>query len=114
MVKIIITENLFEEINKKFNNKEANEIIDLIETLEQSPKKGKEIGTIGGIVIKELKYNKFRFYFITDGYKLKCLKVEELKDLVIKVVKMSGKKDQERVINEIKFVLRNLGHDGFH
>ena len=113
MAIVIITERLFGEIKKKFSNQEANEIIDLLETLEENPKKGKELGTIGGIVIKEIRYKKFRFYFVTDGYKVKFLKVEELKDLVIKAVRMSEKKDQEKVITEIKYVLRQLGGEGF-
>jgi hypothetical protein len=43
-------------------------------------------------VVKKLKCNKFRFYFLTDGYKIKFLKSEELKDLMIKAVRMSEKK----------------------
>ena len=62
---------------------------------------------------KKIFYNKFRIYFITDGYKLKFLKVEELQNLIIKFVRMSEKKDQEIVINEIKAILRKLGEEGF-
>ncbi len=113
MAKVFITEKLFKDIQKKFNKEKANEIIDFLETLEENPKKGKEIGPIGRIIIKELKYEKFRFYFITDGYKVKFLRTDELKDLIIRVVRMSEKKDQQKVIEEIKRVIRTLGEEGF-
>ena len=112
MAKVIITNSLEEEINKKFKQ-ESVEIFSLMLMLEENPKKGKYIGAIGNIVIKELKYKKFRFYFLTDNYKIKFLKIEELKDLIIKFVRMSDKKDQQKVIEEIKAVLRNMGEDSF-
>ena len=113
MVKVIITKNLEKEINKKFK-KRSIKVIDLLETLEENPKKGKPLGNVGKIVIKELRYDKgFRFYFITDGYKLKLLKSEELSDLLIKFVRMSDKKSQQKTIDEIKVVLRSLGNVGF-
>ena len=59
-----------------------------MEELEIFPRKGKELGHIGNIVIKEIKYGGFRFYFITDGHKLKCLTDEELKNLLIKCEKL--------------------------
>jgi hypothetical protein len=113
MVKVIITENLYRDIAKKFSNTEANKIIDLLETLEGNPTKGKEISSVGKILIKEIKYGKFRFYFITDGYKIKILKADELKDLIIKFVRMSDKKSQQQTIEEIKIALRSLGEEGF-
>jgi hypothetical protein len=112
MAKVIITEALEEEINKKFKQ-ESIEIFQLLKTLEENPKKGKEIDAVGKVVIKEVRYKKFRFYFLTDGYKIKFLKTEELKDLIIKFVRMSDKKDQQQVIGEIRTVLRKLGKEGF-
>ena len=112
MAKVIITSTLEEEINKKFKQ-ESVEIFSLLRTLEDNPKKGKEVGVVGAILVKEIKYNKFRFYFITDGYKVKFLKTEELNDLLIRFVRMSEKKDQQKIINEIKHVLRSLGEEGF-
>ena len=112
MAKVEIVRSLFEEIEKKFKG-EAHEIIDLMESLETNPHKGKPVGNIGGIVIKELKYKNFRFYFITDGYKIKVLRKEDLEDLLIKFVKMSDKKNQQKVIDEIKYVLRNFGEEKF-
>ena len=112
MAKVEIIESLFKAIEKKFKG-EAHKIIDLLETLEENPKKGKSIGQIGGIVIKELRYKKFRFYFITDGYKIKVFDKEYLTDLLIKFVRMSDKKSQQKTIEEIKHVLRIFRENGF-
>jgi len=112
MAKVVITCKLEEDINNKFKQ-ESIEIFSLLCTLEDNPKKGKEVGVVGSILIKEIKYKKFRFYFITDGYKLKFLKSDELKDLLIKFVRMSEKKDQQKTIGEIKHILRTLGEEGF-
>ena len=112
MAKVIITSSLEEEINKRFKH-ESIKIFSLLSTLIDNPHKGKAVGAVGKILIKEIKYGKYRFYFITDGYKLKFLKIEELCDLLIKFVRMSDKKDQQDVIEEIKIVLRNFGEGGF-
>jgi len=112
MAKVIITKKLEEEINKKFKG-ESVRIFSLMNSLKESPHKGKIVGQIGGIVIKEIKYGPFRFYFITDWFKIKLLGKDELEGLLIKFVRMSGKKDQQRVIDEIKHVLRNFGEENF-
>jgi hypothetical protein len=112
MAKVIITESLEKEIDKKFGG-ESVDIFGLMNSLNENPKKGKEIAHVGSIVIKELKYKSFRFYFITDSYKVKFLQVNELKDLIIKFVRMSDKKSQQKVIDEIKNILRLLGNGGF-
>lgn len=112
MAKVEIVESLFEEINKKFKH-QSLEVLALLKSLESSPRKGKPLGTIGGIVIKELKYNHFRFYFITDGFKIKCLNEEKLVDLLLLFVRMSDKNHQQETINEIKHILRTIGSGGF-
>lgn len=112
MAKVIITALLEEDINKAFK-KESIEVFSLLRTLEENPYKGRELGVVGRVLIKEIKYKKFRFYFITDGYKIKVLKMQELKDLIVKFVRMSEKKDQQETIEEIKKVLRSLGEEGF-
>ncbi|MBS3162522.1 hypothetical protein J4467_01235 [Candidatus Woesearchaeota archaeon] len=112
MAQVEITESLFLEITKKFKH-ESIEIFELLKSLENNPKKGKELGTVGGIIIKELKYKSFRFYFITDGFKLKCIDENALVDLLLRFVRMSDKKAQQETINEIKFILRTLGPEGF-
>jgi hypothetical protein len=112
MAKVEITDSLYSEIEKKFKS-ETHDVIDLLETLENNPKKGKFIAQVSGIAIKELKYKSYRFYFISDNYKIRFFKVEELKDLLIKFVRMSDKKSQQGTIDEIKDVLRKLGGEGF-
>jgi len=112
MAKIEITKSLLNEIKKKFK-KESHNVIDLLETLEENPNKGKPLGRVGGLLIKELKHKSFRFYFIVDGNKLKVLSKEDLTDLLIKFVRMSDKKSQQSVINEIKNILKKFGGEGF-
>ena len=112
MVKIEIVESLYIEIEKKFKG-EGHKILDLMHTLEENPQKGKTLGTVGGIVIKELKYKNFRFYFLADGFKLKFYSQEELTDLILRFVRMSDKKHQEETIREIKEILIKIGPEGF-
>jgi hypothetical protein len=112
MAIVKISPALFEEIKQRFKGR-ANDIIDLLETLEENPKKGSPVGHVGNIAIRELKQGVYRFYFITDGHKIRVLKSEELKDLLIKFVRISDKDTQQKTIDEIKTVLRNLGAGGF-
>ncbi len=112
MAEVIITESLKDEILKKFKE-ESKKIFRLMYSLKENPKKGKEIGQVRGIIIKELKYEKFRFYFITNGFEVKFLEIKDLQNLVIKFIKMSDKKSQQKVIEEIKGILRKFGKEGF-
>ncbi len=112
MAKVIITPMLKEEIFKKFCG-ESETIFNLMKTLEQNSKKGKFLASVGGLVIKELRYKSFRFYFIVDGFKLKCFDEKELVDLLIKFIRMSDKKGQQKTIEEIKHILRTIGPRGF-
>jgi hypothetical protein len=112
MAKVEIVHSLFEEIQKQFKG-ESHEIIDLMESLENNPHKGKALGHVAGIVIKELKYKNFRFYFIAEGYKLKFFDEKSLVDLLIRFVRMSDKKDQQKTIEEIRKILLNFGPEGF-
>ena len=112
MVKVEIVNSLAREIKKKFKG-ESHKITDLLESLEENPHKGKPLGNVAGIVIKELRYKSFRFYFIVDGHKLKVFSKEELTDLLMKFVRMSDKKSQQKTINEIRQVLLKIGDFGF-
>ena len=105
MAKVIITRALREEVFK------AENLFLLMKSLENSPQKGKAVGNVGKIVIKELKHEKWRFYFITDGHLVKFGTADKLTTLLIKFVRMSEKKDQKRVIREIKHMLNSLGFD---
>ncbi len=113
MAKVEIVRSLVLEIKKRFSKAEGNKIIDLIQTLEDNPMKGKTLGSVGGILIKELKYKKSRFYFLADGFKLRFLSEEELIDLLLRFVRMSNKKQQKKTINEIRQVLIKIGPQGF-
>jgi hypothetical protein len=112
MAEVIITEALKNEILKKFK-KESKKIFNLMYSLKENPKKGKEVGCVSNVVIKEIKYEGYRFYFITNGFKIKLLDVKDLQDLIIKFIRMSNKKEQQKVIDEIKIVLRKIGEAGF-
>ena len=113
MAKVIILKQLEEEINKKFKGESVN-IFELMYSLEENPCKGKPLGNVGGIVIKELKYKSFRFYFITDGYKLKCFDEQTLAEMLMRFVRMSDKKDQQKTIEEIRKILLYFGPEGFN
>ena len=112
MVKVTILESLKDEILKKFKE-ESKIIFKQMYSLGDNPNKGKSLGHVGGIIIKELKYKNFRFYFITDGYKLKIMDQEKLVDLLMRFVRMSDKKHQQETISEIKKILINFGSKGF-
>ncbi len=111
MAKVEIVKSLAREIEKRFKG-ESKKITDLMRDLEKNPHKGTTLGHVGGLAIKEIRYKSFRFYFIVDSYKLKFFSLEELTELLIKFVRMSDKKDQQKVINEIKNILRMIGESG--
>ena len=112
MVKVEIREELKDEILKKFKA-ESKKVFKLMHSMGKNPKKGKLLGQVGGVVIKELKYKSFRFYFITDGYKLKIMGESHLADLLIRFVRMSDKKEQQKTIDEIKKILLQFRTNGF-
>jgi hypothetical protein len=110
MAKVVITASLKEEIYKRFKA-ESEKILLLMKSLETEPHKGKALSHVAEIVIKELKYGSSRFYFITDGRMLKFGTEDELAALLIKFVRMSDKKNQQKTINEIKNALKSMGFD---
>lgn len=112
MARVIIKKGLVKEINKKFK-KESVEIFELIYSLEENPHKGKVLASVGGIVVKELKYKSFRFYFLVEGKRIKFIGEGALRDMLIVFVRMSDKRSQQKVINEIKNVLRKIGSEEF-
>ena len=143
MVKVTILESLKDEILKKFKEEskiifrqmyslgdiensgnyvtscpefsygQFGKTSNAINQIVHNPNKGKSLGHVVGIAIKELKYKNFRFYFITDGYKLKIMDQEKLVDLLMRFVRMSDKKHQQETISEIKKILINFGSKGF-
>jgi len=101
MAKVVITRILKKQILRLFKQ-ESVEIFERMLSLKKNPYKGKLLGNVSEVVIKELKHKKFRFYFITDGRVLKFGTEDELANLLIRFVRMSEKKDQKKVIREIK------------
>ena len=63
MAKVIITEALKNLILKRFKE-ESKIIFRQMYSLGDNPKKGKLLGSVGGIVIKELKYKIFDFILL--------------------------------------------------
>lgn len=111
MAKVEILESVKKKVYKKFK-KESQIIFRQMKSLGENPQKGKLIANIAGIIIKEIKYKSFRFYFITDGYKLKCFDKQSLVELLIRFVRMSDKKHQQKTIKEIRRILIHLGPEG--
>jgi len=88
MAEVRITIALREQIFRIFKQ-HSQELFDRFKSLETQPQRGKAVGHVGSIVIKELKEGKYRFYFITDGHILKFGSREEIAQLLIKFVRMS-------------------------
>jgi len=112
MAIVEVMPSLEKQIYKKFK-KRSIKVLQFLKTLEDNPKKGKPLGQVGNIVIKELKFEGYRFYFITDAYQVRFLKLEELQDLLLQFVRLSDKKSQQKVIDEIRELLISLGPLGF-
>ena len=112
MIKIIILNSLRNEIYNTFK-KDSLKIYSLIEGLKKNPKKGKILGHVGNISIRELKYKSYRFYFILDGHKLMLFSKGSISELLIRFIRMSKKNNQDKVINEIKLIIEKLGNDAF-
>lgn len=112
MAKVEIVRSLYIEILKRFK-KESVKVLQHLKSLEDSPRKGKVLGAAGNVLVKELKYRGFRFYFLVDGLRLKFISEEELVDLLMRFVRMSDKKHQKEVIEDIRHVLLTIGPKGF-
>lgn len=105
MIRILILNRLRDEIYKTFKS-ESKKVINLIKSLKENPSKGKTVGNIGNIIIKELKYKTFRFYYIFEGHRLTIFRKDELSELLIKFIEMSKKNNQQKTIDEIKEMLK--------
>jgi hypothetical protein len=107
MIKIIITNKLKQEIFKKFRN-DSIKVFKLMNSLKKSPTKGKTVLKIGDIILKELKYKVFRFYFIFEGHKLILFNESSINELLFRFIEMSKKNNQQEIIDKIKIVIRKL------
>ena len=112
MAKVIITQELKNEVFSTFKNQSVN-VFERMKSLEERPHTGKSLTSVDGIVIKELKYETFRFYFLTDGHILKFGTQQELAILLITFIRMSKKKDQQKTIDEIIDILKSFGSEAF-
>ncbi|MBW2983043.1 hypothetical protein KY327_01955 [Candidatus Woesearchaeota archaeon] len=112
MTRIVIMPSLAKNISKTFSKAEAHEVIDRIEATAAQPRKGKTLGAVGGLLIKELKYKKYRLYFIVDHDQLRYYNQEGLAELLLMFVRMSDKKRQQDTIDEIKHILNKVGPSG--
>lgn len=111
MIIIKILNSLRNEIFKTFK-KDSLKIYSLIEELKNNPNKGRILGHVGNISIRELKYSSFRFYFILDSYKLYLFNKNELEKLLIQFIQMSKKNNQQKTIVEIKQILIKIEPKG--
>ena len=112
MTRIVIMPSLAKTISKTFSKAEAHKVIDRIESTAAQPRKGKTLGAVGGLLIKELKYKKYRLYFIVDHDQLRYYDQEGLAELLLMFVRMSDKKHQHDTIDEIRRVLKTIGPEG--
>jgi hypothetical protein len=112
MARVEILPSLEKQIEKKFKARSV-EVLEFLKTLETHPKKGKPLATVGGILIKELKFESFRFYFLVDAHAIKIFSDTELIDLLLKFVRMSDKNMQQQTIEEIKYVLKSVSLNEF-
>ncbi len=112
MARVIITKALEEEVLGKFKGK-SHDIFLLMKSLENAPQKGKALSHVENIILKELRYQTFRFYFITDGQVLKFGSHDEIAALLIKFIRMSDEKAQQQTIAEITRILKSMGFEGF-
>ena len=107
MARVIITRTLKDRILKRFGG-EAEMIFSKMNHLGSSPKSGKGLTSIGSLLLGEIRFRRYRFYYITDAHKVKFLSVHELEDLIIRFVEYSDKKHQQATIEKLKDVLRSV------
>ncbi|MFT4250010.1 MAG: hypothetical protein ACMXYD_01475 [Candidatus Woesearchaeota archaeon] len=100
MVHIYVSKKLEKEIVKRLSKKEADDLFLQIYSLKENPHKGDILTNVGKLLVKELKYKKFRVYFIQSKDTLKILGEEDFRDEIVKFVALSQKgSEQQRVIN---------------
>jgi len=112
MAKVEIVDSLQNEVHKKFKE-ESVIVFKHMKSLEENPLKGKFLCRLAGVDVKELKYKSFRFYFLVEGNLLRFFDSKTLSELLIRFVRMSNKKEQQKTINEIRELLLKIGVEGF-
>ena len=112
MIKVVILNKLRDEIYKTFK-KNSLKVYSLMEELQTHPQKGKVLGHVGSISIRELKYGSYRLYCVLDGHRLFLFTRDQTVELLIRFVAMSKKHNQQQTIDEIKRILTVIGPAGF-
>ena len=107
IIKILLLNRLRDDIFKTFKE-DSLKVYSLIEELKHNPNKGRILGHVGSISIRELKFKSFRFYFILNQFKLNLFNKDELKELLIKFIEMSKKNNQQKTIDKIKKILKKV------
>lgn len=108
MVSVRIDTALVKKLEKKFNKKELKELKRIFLSLEENPFQGDILFSFGNIVLKEKKYNSFRFYFIHSRKLLIIKDIDALKDEIIRFIEMSKKNDQQKIIDKLKIMLKKI------
>lgn len=110
MITVIILQTLRDDIIKTFK-KESLKVYALLREVESNPHKGKVLGHVGNMSIREIRYKNYRFYFILDGHRLYLLSKGLVEELLVKFIRMSKKNNQQQTIDEIKQMLKILAEE---
>ncbi|MFC2134416.1 hypothetical protein ACFLTH_07340 [Bacteroidota bacterium] len=107
MIKIVILNSLRDKIYRTFK-KDSLKVYKQIEELKTNPNKGRILGHVGSVSIREIRYKTFRIYYIIDVYDLKLFNQEKLRELLIKFIELSKKNNQQQTIDKIKEILKRV------
>ncbi len=101
MVIVAITQDLNKELKKRLDKSTYYKVKDLFMSVKKDPYKGDVLHVLGNVILKELKYKTFRFYFLTSNNLVKFIATTNLENELIKFIRMSKKNDQQHVITDI-------------
>lgn len=111
MVIVVITKSLDKDLKKRLSKDEYYKVKDLFHSFKKEPYKGDVLHVLGNVILKEVRYKTFRFYFLTSNAMLKFIASADLEKELIKFIRMSKKNDQQQVIDDI---LKKLKNDSGH
>ena len=111
MVIVAVTKELDKQLKKTVSKQQYYKIKQLFTSLKKDPYKGDLLHVLGNVVLKEIRYSTFRFYFLTSHNLIKFVSSANLEKELIKFIRMSKKNDQQKVIDEI---LEKLKKDKGH
>ncbi len=108
MVKVRIDDGLIKKLERKFGRADLKSIHKMFLSLEDNPLQGDMLKAFGAIVLKEIRYKSFRFYFLHSKDLLIIKDPARLRDEIIRFIDMSKKNDQQRVIYGLKDMLKRI------